>query len=200
MGYLVIKGIRICMTLLHLKGIWCLLIPWKAFSLHVVSPLIKLCWLTREFLSMDLSSSKKKHKFSNIVILTLLLFDNIILIWKDNMYVWFSWKKMYLKVQISECSTLCFHLKDRFNLTWSFIMKNLLCVVTLVIENLKWSERGRKHQCVWEFSFSKWHKELNISNHLCYIHWGPNYSDTSWGSFLIACNPIIKPCVTYISR
>lgn len=45
---------------------------------------------------------------------------------------------MYFKDWISECFTLCFHLKDKFNLTWRFVMKKQLHVVTLVIEN--WNE------------------------------------------------------------
>lgn len=135
------QRIRSCLALFIVKAIYFLLIPWNSFLLHVVVPLTKLVWWTRAVLFPGLSNIKSRNitSFSNREIFFLLFICCIILFGGHlSICMIFCNSKNYFKDHISEGFTICFHLKDKSNLTWSFIMKKPLHVITLVIEN--WNE------------------------------------------------------------
>ena len=131
------RKIRLRVALFLDQGIDTLLTPWKAFSPYVVVSLTELFWLTRA-LQIQKFFFFFKHRHFVFIIYLLLLF----LFWGTwGILKIFVAVKILSRIRFQKPSKMRFHLKDKSNSTWSFIMKKLLHVMTLVIEN--WNEVRR---------------------------------------------------------
>ena len=129
------RRIRLCVALFLDQGIDTLLTLWKAFSLHVAVSLTNLFWLTRTLQTQKFVFFFLKHRNFVFIIYLLLLF----LFWGTwGILKIFVAVKILSRIRFQKPSKMCFHLKDKSNSTWSFIMKKLLHVMTLVFEN--WNE------------------------------------------------------------